>query len=157
MSIKFQWTFLRIKPAPVAAMYRSRGPSLKSRNILKSDVLAPRTRILAAYVPTKPSGVIRSNVRLSSNYNLQSGTSMACPHASSVATLLKGKFDRTVMNVGDGAAKYKAKVVTPAGSEVIVSPATLVFGKKNEKLRMNGGEVGKASENVMNSNENPKW
>ncbi|KAH7543417.1 hypothetical protein FEM48_Zijuj02G0181700 [Ziziphus jujuba var. spinosa] len=35
----------------------------------------------------------------------------------------------------DSASQYKARVATPAGSEVIVSPDTLVFGKKNEKQR----------------------
>ncbi|KAH7543416.1 hypothetical protein FEM48_Zijuj02G0181600 [Ziziphus jujuba var. spinosa] len=252
VSIKFQKTFVGIKPAPLAAMYSSRGPSLNSPHILKPDIMAPGTRILAAYVPTQPSGVIGSNVFFPSNYNLVSGTSMACPHASGVAALLKGvhpdwspaairsammttanpldntqnpirdngnrlefasplaigsghidpnravdpglvydatpqdyvnllcsmnftsnqiltitrsrayncshpssdlnypsfivyydnqtisrtqKFDRIVTNVGDSASQYKAKVASPAGSEVIVSPDTLVFGKKNEKQR----------------------
>ncbi|KAH7543410.1 hypothetical protein FEM48_Zijuj02G0181000 [Ziziphus jujuba var. spinosa] len=250
VSIKFQQTFIGTKPAPLAAIYSSRGPSLRYPNILKPDLMAPGTRVLAAYVPNVESGVIGSNVFLSSNYNLQSGTSMACPHVSGVAALLKSvhsewsaaairsalmttanpldntqnpirdngndlefasplaigsghidpnravdpgliydatpqdyvnllvsmnftrnqilaitrseaydfskpssdlnypsfialydnqttsrlkKFERTVTNVGDDAAKFTASVTSPPRSQVSVSPETLVFKKKYEK------------------------
>ncbi|KAF3452420.1 hypothetical protein FNV43_RR02853 [Rhamnella rubrinervis] len=89
VSIKFQETFLGAKPAPLAAVYSSRGPSPSYANILKPDVMAPGNLVLAAYVPSSPAGVIGTNELLPSNYALKSGTSMSCPHASGVAALLK--------------------------------------------------------------------
>lgn len=43
------------------------------------------------------------------------------------------KFQRTVTNVGKGAMTYKATVTSPTGSTVMVSPKTLIFGRKYEK------------------------
>ncbi|KAH0726072.1 hypothetical protein KY284_001937 [Solanum tuberosum] len=49
-------------------------------------------------------------------------------------TFLEQKFRRTVTNVGSAAAKYRVKVKAPRNSKVSVSPQTLVFRKKNQKL-----------------------
>ncbi|KAF5191187.1 Subtilisin-like protease SBT1.5 [Thalictrum thalictroides] len=82
-------TELNIKPAPVVASFSSRGPPLYSNSIIKPDLIAPGVEILAAW----PDGVGFSPVisdKRNTDFYIMSGTSMACPHISGVAAMLKG-------------------------------------------------------------------
>ncbi|KAG7581919.1 Peptidase S8 propeptide/proteinase inhibitor I9 [Arabidopsis suecica] len=87
-TIVFKGTRLGIRPAPVVASFSARGPNPETPEILKPDVIAPGLNILAAW-PDRigPSGVPSDNRR--TEFNILSGTSMACPHVSGLAALLK--------------------------------------------------------------------
>ncbi|KAI3913192.1 hypothetical protein MKW98_007208 [Papaver atlanticum] len=74
--------------APFVASFSSRGPSTGSRRVLKPDIAAPGTDILAAYPPSHPITYFEGDPRRS-KYNILSGTSMACPHVAGVAAYVK--------------------------------------------------------------------
>ncbi|PIA56505.1 hypothetical protein AQUCO_00700683v1 [Aquilegia coerulea] len=87
-SMKFKMTELGTKPAPRAASYSSRGPSLSCPGVLKPDLMAPGTLVLAAWPQTTPVTTLGSQ-SVFSNFNLLSGTSMSCPHTAGLAALIK--------------------------------------------------------------------
>jgi len=81
-------TKVGIKPAPIVADFSSRGPSLTRPEILKPDLIAPGVNILAAWTGVKgPSENVQDHRHV--DFNIISGTSMACPHVSGIAALLK--------------------------------------------------------------------
>ncbi|KAK1427422.1 hypothetical protein QVD17_16107 [Tagetes erecta] len=93
-SMKFHGTRLGTKPAPKVASYSSRGPSYSCPVVLKPDITAPGSLILASWPDRVSPASIKTDVgagteQLYSNFNLLSGTSMSCPHASGVAALIK--------------------------------------------------------------------
>ncbi|XP_050383841.1 subtilisin-like protease SBT1.5 [Argentina anserina] len=87
-TILFKGTRIRVKPAPVVASFSARGPNPEAPEILKPDVIAPGLNILAAW-PDKvgPSGI--PSDKRTTEFNILSGTSMACPHVSGLGALLK--------------------------------------------------------------------
>ncbi|KAH7423888.1 hypothetical protein KP509_12G079200 [Ceratopteris richardii] len=87
-TIVFIGTILNVKPAPILASFSSRGPNPQTTEILKPDLIAPGVDILAAWTgAVGPSGL--PSDRRTVEFNIISGTSMACPHVSGVAALLK--------------------------------------------------------------------
>ncbi|XP_058080141.1 subtilisin-like protease SBT1.5 [Magnolia sinica] len=87
-TIVFRGTRLGVRPAPVVASFSARGPNPESPDILKPDVIAPGLNILAAWPDSVgPSGIPSDKRR--TEFNILSGTSMACPHVSGLAALLK--------------------------------------------------------------------
>ncbi|XP_020588592.1 subtilisin-like protease SBT5.3 [Phalaenopsis equestris] len=87
-SITHPVTKLGTKPAPFMAAFSSQGPNTINPEILKPDITAPGVSIIAAYSEgTSPSGLDFDKRRFP--FNLESGTSMACPHVAGIVGLLK--------------------------------------------------------------------
>ncbi|PON43005.1 Subtilase [Parasponia andersonii] len=86
--LEFLKTVLGSKPAPKVDSYSSRGPFLSCPNVLKPDILAPGSSILASWSPLSSVAEFQSG-SLFSNFNIESGTSMAAPHVAGVAALIK--------------------------------------------------------------------
>ncbi|KAJ4712912.1 Subtilisin-like protease [Melia azedarach] len=83
-AILFKGTVIGNSLAPAVASFSSRGPNLASPGILKPDIIGPGVSILAAW-----PFPLDNNTNSKSNFNIMSGTSMACPHLSGIAALLK--------------------------------------------------------------------
>ncbi|XP_060675801.1 cucumisin-like [Ziziphus jujuba] len=72
--------------SPYIPSFSSRGPNPITPNLLKPDIAAPGYLILAAWSPMAP--ITELGVK-GLGYNIMSGTSMACPHATAAAAYVK--------------------------------------------------------------------
>ncbi|XP_043712705.1 CO(2)-response secreted protease-like [Telopea speciosissima] len=112
----------KYKPAPLVAYFSSRGPS-PIQNILKPDIAAPGVNILAAWIETNDTSEAPEGQK-PSQYNLISGTSMACPHVSGIAATIKSKnptwgpsaIKSAIMTTASQTNNEKAPITTDSGS-----------------------------------------
>jgi subtilisin family serine protease len=79
--------------APIMSGSSSRGPNVANANILKPDLTAPGTDILAAVTADltrdQRDAVAAGGVAPSTDWAFYSGTSMASPHVAGIAAVLK--------------------------------------------------------------------
>lgn len=86
--IEFGGTVIGKSRAPEVALFSSRGPSLTNPSILKPDIIAPGVNIIAAWPKNLGPTELPEDTRRV-NFNVLSGTSMACPHVSGIASLIR--------------------------------------------------------------------
>ncbi|XP_058772828.1 subtilisin-like protease SBT1.7 [Vicia villosa] len=76
-----------VEVSPAVARFSGRGPNLITPQILKPDLIAPGVNILAAFTRNdSPANENWDSRRV--DFNIYSGTSMACPHISGIAALI---------------------------------------------------------------------
>ncbi|KAJ1288119.1 hypothetical protein BS78_02G065300 [Paspalum vaginatum] len=93
--------------APRPASFSSPGPNMITPGILKPDLSAPGIGIIASWsLLSSPSGIANDTRR--ALYKIDSGTSMACPHASGAAAYVRS-FHR-----GWSPAMIKSALITTA-------------------------------------------
>ncbi|CAB4321724.1 unnamed protein product [Prunus armeniaca] len=116
--IVFGGTVIGKSRAPAVAQFSARGPSYSNPSILKPDVIAPGVNIIAAWPQNLgPSGLPEDSRR--GNFTIMSGTSMACPHASGIAALLRSAHPKWSPAAIKSAVMTTAEVTDHSGKPIM--------------------------------------
>ncbi|KAK1259308.1 hypothetical protein QJS04_geneDACA001439 [Acorus gramineus] len=105
-------TVLGSQPAPRVTGFSSRGPNALTPEILKPDITAPGLNILAAWSP--------ANKKM--NFNILSGTSMACPHVTGLVALIKAVYPSWSPSAIKSAVMTSATVLDRKGNPITADP-----------------------------------
>ncbi|KAL3348443.1 hypothetical protein AABB24_021881 [Solanum stoloniferum] len=90
VSIHFQETYEDVMtPTPKLAYSSGRGPARSYVGISKPDIIAPGVSVVGAWPPEVDAIRVGTSMFLGSDYNIESGSSMASPHVSGIAAMLK--------------------------------------------------------------------
>ncbi|XP_071706065.1 subtilisin-like serine-protease S [Rutidosis leptorrhynchoides] len=100
------------QPAPRVASFSSKGPNALTPEILKPDIAAPGLNILAAWSPASEK----------MNFNILSGTSMACPHVTGIVALIKAVHPSWSPSAIKSAIMTTATVFDKNGKPIRVDP-----------------------------------
>ncbi|AQK45713.1 subtilisin-like protease 1 [Zea mays] len=99
--------------SPMVAPFSSRGPNRRSRGILKPDIIGPGVNIIAG-VPSIEDVDLLRNAEVP-RFDIKSGTSMAAPHLSGIAALIKHAH--------------------PTWSPAVIKSALMTTAEPNDNLR----------------------
>ncbi|CAA7398005.1 unnamed protein product [Spirodela intermedia] len=105
-------TIIGSRPAPWVTAFSSKGPNSLTPEILKPDVAAPGLNILAAWSPAAQQ----------MSFNILSGTSMACPHVTGIAALIKAVYPSWSPSAIKSAIMTTASVLDKSGGAIKVEP-----------------------------------
>nr|GMD07040.1 subtilisin-like protease SBT1.6 [Ipomoea batatas] len=133
--------------APVVASFSARGPNGLNPEILKPDLIAPGVNILAAWTDAVgPTGLDLDTRK--TEFNILSGTSMACPHVSGAAALLKSAHPdwspaaiRSAMMTTASRVNNKLQAMTDEATGKAATPYDFGAGHLNLDLAMDPGLV----------------
>ncbi|CAN1332752.1 Subtilisin-like protease 4 [Linum perenne] len=113
-SLWFKGTVIGNSAAPTVAAFSSRGPTLEAKGILKPDIIGPGVSIVAAW-----PFPLENNTNIKSTFNVESGTSMACPHLSGIAALLKSSHPSWSPAVIKSAMMTTADLLNVEGKQIV--------------------------------------
>ncbi|CAN6466275.1 unnamed protein product [Victoria cruziana] len=122
--------------SPKVAYFSSRGPNSLALDVLKPDVAAPGVNILAAWPGSQ-------------SFFFESGTSMACPHISAVAALLKSlhphwspaAIKSAIVTTARVTNRYGEPITAEGGPRKIADPFDFGSGHVDPNRAANPGLV----------------
>jgi len=116
--------------------FSSRGPNMEVQDILKPDVTAPGVNILAGQTPDVANGL------RGEEFQYLSGTSMAVPHVSGIAALIKQEHpDFTPAEIKSALMTTARQNIEKEDSETDADPFDMGAGHIEPNLSANPGLV----------------